>query len=261
MTPEHLSVTQIEAALRSATGTALGQLIERFEGDPRLGVRAAVASALARERRRTAEQRRLGSLYRLERSLHAQGYVAVAGLDEVGRGAIAGPLTAGACILPPSPRIEGVNDSKQLTPERRSELDAQIRSIAVCCSVAHVPSEEIDAIGMAAALRKVMMRAIAGLSVAPDHVVIDGRPMGIHQTETAVVKGDASVAAIAAASIIAKVERDALMVSYALEHPQYGFDINKGYGTPEHFEALGSYGLCEQHRRTFCRSHSMDRLF
>lgn len=261
MSPDELSVAQVEAALRCASGGSLRRLIERYQDDPRRGVQAAIGAARARDKRRATESSRLSALYRLERSLYEQGCVAVAGIDEVGRGAIAGPLTAGACVLPPSPKIEGVNDSKQLTPAKRRELDERIRSIAVCCSVAHVTAEEIDAIGMTAALREVMVRAIAGLAVAPDHVVVDGRPVGVHLAETAVVKGDAKVAAIAAASIIAKVERDALMVAYANEHPQYGFEVNKGYGTTEHFEAVASHGLCVLHRRSFCRDHGMDRLF
>ncbi len=258
---ESLTIGEIDTLLRAATGVALQRLIDELELDPRAGVEELVRKARAREARRIAENRRLGALYRLERELYAQGFVIVAGVDEVGRGAVAGPLTAGACVLPRSPRIVGVNDSKRLTPARRSELAEEIRSVAVCCSVAHVEAAEIDAMGVTAALRLAMTRALDGLGLSADHVVVDGRPVGIHRHETAVVKGDAKVAAIAAASILAKVERDALMVGYASHYPHYGFEINKGYGTLEHFEAISAHGLSLLHRRSFCRDHSMDRLF
>ncbi len=197
-------------------------------------MRDAVAAALNRDRLRTQEQARLKRLYRLEADLYAAGCAAVAGIDEVGRGALAGPLTAGACVLPAKPRIVGLNDSKKLTPAARERLAVEIRQTTSCWAVAHVPPSEVDELGMTAALRKAMTAALAALPAAADHVVVDGRPVGVFSTETAIVGGDAKVAAIAAASILAKVARDALMVELAETHPEFGFEINKGYGTPEH---------------------------
>ena len=204
---------------------------------------------------------RLARLYALERQLRSQGYLVVAGVDEVGRGAIAGPLTAGACVLPATPRITGVDDSKRLTPSKRRSIALSIKEIALCWSVAHVPPEEIDSLGISAALRRAMGRALAGLELEPDHVVVDGLPVGVARLETAVVKGDSKVAAIAAASVLAKVERDDLMTELARAHPGYGFEINKGYGTSEHLEAVARFGLSPAHRRSFSPGGGTQALF
>ncbi len=255
------SVDEIRAALSTARGAALRTMAAVLSDDPRAGVAEAVRVALRRDAARTAERRRLGRLYRLEGELHQSGAVVVAGVDEVGRGAIAGPLSAGACVLPAAPRIDGIDDSKRLSPQRRTELSAVIKGVAICWSVAHISAEEIDTMGVTSALRRVMGRALAGLSLEPDHVVIDGRPMGIAAAETAVIKGDGKVAAIAAASILAKVERDALMVSLAADYPDYDFDVNKGYGTIEHLEAVATHGMSPYHRRSFCPGGGTETLF
>lgn len=262
MTPQDpRSVDEIRAALAMARGAALRAMVSELSDDPRAGVAEAVRVARKRDSAREAERRRLARLYRLEGELRQSGALVVAGVDEVGRGAIAGPLSAGACVLPPAPRIEGVDDSKRLSRQRRAELSAVIKGVAICWSVAHISAEEIDTMGVTAALRRVMGRALAGLSLEPDHVVIDGRPMGIAEAETAVIKGDGKVAAIAAASILAKVERDELMVSLAAEYPHYDFDVNKGYGTLEHLEAVAVHGMSPYHRRSFCPGGGTESLF
>lgn len=255
------SVSEICAALRRATGPALSMLERELESDERVGVVAALGAARAREDARLIEAKRLRALYRLESDLAREGFVVVAGVDEVGRGALAGPLSAGACVLPSKPRIEGLNDSKKLSPQRRDELAVVIKEVCVCWSVGHVTAEEIDAVGMSAALRRAMGRALAGLELDPDHVVVDGYPVGVAARETAVIKGDSKVAAISAASILAKVTRDALMVGLASEHPEYCFDINKGYGTPEHLEAISRVGLSVVHRRSFTIGGGTGSLF
>jgi ribonuclease HII len=255
------SVDEIRAALRLASGGALKRLTRELADDPRAGVADAIRVALSHEAAKSAERRRLSRLYRLECELYDGGAMVVAGVDEVGRGAIAGPLSAGACVLPRQPRIEGVDDSKRLSPQRRAELAVIIKNVAVCWSVAHISAEEIDALGVTAALRRVMGRALSGLSLEPDHVVLDGRPMGVAIAETAVIKGDSKVAAIAAASILAKVERDALMVSLATEYPQYGFCVNKGYGTLEHLHSVTIHGMSPYHRRSFCPGGGTEPLF
>jgi len=254
-------LADLHALLARSRGSALRRLAAELADDDRAGVRSALNAALARDRAHQRELARLKRLYALEADLRAQGWQVVAGVDEVGRGALAGPLTAGACVLPASPRIVGLNDSKQLTPQRREELAVQIRGIALCWSVSHVPAPELDALGMTAALRRAMGRALAGLEFPADHVVVDGRPMGVSERETAVVGGDGKVAAVAAASILAKVTRDALMVGLATEHPAYGFEVNKGYGTPDHLAALDSAGLCPEHRRSFMPCGGTERLF
>jgi ribonuclease HII len=256
-----LTVAQIRSLLGDAEEGELDVLVGRYATDERAGVQALVASAKARWEALQRERARTGELYALETQLRARGCQAVAGLDEVGRGALAGPLTAAAVVLPPSPHIVGLDDSKRLSPARREELARAIRTHALAVSVAHVSPGELDALGMTKALRRVMGLALEGLGMHVDHVVLDGLPLNVTDRETAVVKGDQLVAAIAAASIVAKVARDALMRSLAAEHPAYGFDINKGYGTSEHFAAISREGLSPIHRRSFAIGGGTPSLF
>lgn len=258
---EDLTVTEIRALLGCSTGSALDSLLTRFADDERAGVKALVDAASRRAELARKEQKRTKRLYKLEQELRADGYQLIAGLDEVGRGALAGPLTAGAVVLPASPKISGLDDSKKLTPQRREELAYQIRECAIAVSVSHISAGEVDSLGMTRALRRVLGLAISGLGVPVDHVVLDGLPMNVAENETAVVKGDGSVAAIAAASIVAKVARDTLMRSLAHEYPEYGFDVNKGYGTSDHFAVIARDGLCPLHRRSFCSGGGTRTLF
>lgn len=255
------SVAELSALISASSGASLRRLASELGGDERQGVQDALSAAASRERARLREQRRLHRLYLLENELRAEGYKIVAGVDEVGRGALAGPLTAGACVLPTDPRIKGLNDSKQLSPEKREHIAERVREVALCTSVSHIPAHEVDALGISAALRHAIQRAVDGLHLAADHIVIDGMPLGIFETETAVIKGDSRVAAVAAASVLAKVTRDALMVQLAEEYPDYGFEINKGYGTPEHIAIIRSTGLTPEHRRSFSPCGGTGRLF
>lgn len=184
----------------------------------------------------------------------------VVGIDEVGRGALAGPLTVAAVALPDEPQVVGIDDSKKLSPKRRETLAAQIREVALGVGIYHIPPEEIDACGMAASLRVCMGRALAacerdiaarGNGSGADAVLVDGNPIHLHANEKTIVKGDGKAACIAAASIVAKVTRDALMVEYAQSFPAYHFDSNKGYGSAAHIEALHELGPCMLHRRSF----------
>ena len=175
----------------------------------------------------------------------------VVGIDEVGRGPLAGPLTVAAVALPDEPQIIGLDDSKKLSAKRREELSAQIHEHALGIGIAMVEPEEIDACGMSASLRLAMRRALEACGLEPDAVLIDGNPVRIHPKETCIVKGDGKVACIAAASIVAKVARDALMVEYDATYPGYGFTSNKGYGSKAHIEAIKKLGPCPVHRRSF----------
>lgn len=255
------NLEQIRALLAAAHGAVLKRLAAELADDDRAGVKSALEAALARQRARDREHARIKRLYALEAQLRTQGYAVVAGVDEVGRGALAGPLTAGACVLPPAPRIQGLNDSKQLTPERREELAVIIREVALCWSIGHVSASEVDSLGMTAALRRAVGRALAGLEPCADHVVVDGHRMGVHDNETSVIKGDAKVAAVAAASILAKVTRDDLMRKMAPSYPQFLFEENKGYGTSEHWAAIRCHGLCSEHRRSFMPGGGTEPLF
>ena len=184
----------------------------------------------------------------------------VVGIDEVGRGALAGPLVVACVALPDEPQIVGLDDSKKLSPKRREELATQIDELALGVGIAHVEPEEIDACGMAASLRVAMVRALTAcksdLAVRGNDddiatVLIDGNPVHIHEGELCVVKGDGKIACIAAASIAAKVARDKLMCTYAQDYPTYAFESNKGYGSAAHIAALKEHGASSIHRRSF----------
>lgn len=181
-----------------------------------------------------------------------QGPGLVAGVDEAGRGPLAGPVVAAAVMLDELQPIKGLADSKALSPRRRERLYDEIRAKSLCCSVAEASVEEIDALNILQATLLAMRRAVDGLRLRPHLVLVDGNrvpalPMPAH----AVVKGDARVQAIAAASILAKVHRDRLCEQLHQRYPQYGFAAHKGYPTEQHLQALREHGACEQHRRSF----------
>lgn len=176
----------------------------------------------------------------------------VAGVDEAGRGPLAGPVVASAVILDDLHPIKGLADSKQLSAARREALYDQIRARALCCSVAQASVEEIDRLNILQATMLAMRRAVTGLRLKPVKVLVDGNRLPpLDVLAEAIVQGDAKVAAISAASILAKVTRDRLLDELHASHPQYGFDRHKGYGTAQHLEALRTHGPLPVHRRSF----------
>jgi len=176
----------------------------------------------------------------------------VAGVDEAGRGPLAGPVVAAAVILDERRPIAGLADSKTLTARRRERLHDDIRARALCVSVAEATVEEIDRLNILQATLLAMRRAVEGLRLPPHRVLVDGNRLPVLRVPVeAIVKGDAKVAAISAASIVAKVHRDRLCTELNARWPQYGFDGHKGYPTPEHLEALRRHGACDAHRRSF----------
>jgi ribonuclease HII len=176
----------------------------------------------------------------------------LAGVDEAGRGPLAGPVVAAAVILDDLQPIEGLNDSKLLTPRRREQLFDQIRARALCCSIAQASVEEIDSLNILQATLLAMQRAVDGLRLRPHKVLVDGNRLPLLKVPAeAIVRGDSKVKAISAASILAKVFRDRLCMDLHTLHPQYGFDGHKGYPTPAHLAALREHGVCPQHRRSF----------
>ena len=259
------TVAEIVEMLRNANEREFAALERSLVADQRKGVRKAVEVARKRVAAERAEAERLESLYAFERSLVSEGADGcIVGLDEVGRGPVAGPLAVGAVVLPPDRRIEGLNDSKQVKPEMRREVAERITHEAVAWAVEYVSPADIDRDGMSASLRRAFSGALAQVvaqGVAPALVLVDGNPLHIHELERNVVKGDAKCASIAAASIVAKVERDELMERLAPLYPHYGFDENKGYASPQHIDAIRTYGLCEIHRASFCRSFMQETLF
>ena len=176
----------------------------------------------------------------------------VAGVDEAGRGPLAGPVVAAAVILDELKPIKGLKDSKVLTAKRRETLFDEIRAKALCCSIAEASVEEIDRLNILHATMLAMRRAVEGLRLTPGKVLVDGNRLPVLRVPAeAVVGGDATVQSISAASILAKVHRDRLCVTLDAEHPKYGFAAHKGYSTPEHLEALRLHGACAVHRRSF----------
>lgn len=192
--------------------------------------------------------------YSIENEYKARGYNIICGIDEAGRGPLAGPVYAAAVILPPDCVIDGLNDSKKLTEKKREKLFGEIKEKALAYGIASADEKEIDEINILNATFLAMKRAVDSLSVKPDLALIDGNQKphtGIE--EVTVVKGDAKSMSIAAASVLAKVSRDRFMLETAKKYPQYEFERHKGYGTKLHYEKISQYGVCEIHRRTFLK--------
>ena len=189
-------------------------------------------------------------MYKFENELYQKGYRSIAGTDEVGRGPLAGPLVCAAVILDPNHTIEGLNDSKKLTEKKRELLFDEIKQKALSYSIVYIDVETIDEINIYQASKKGMLEAIALLPVKSDYVLSDAMPLG-EIPHTSIIKGDSKSASIAAASILAKVERDRHMVELSKLYPEYGFEKHKGYPTKQHLEALNVHGVLDIHRRTY----------
>jgi ribonuclease HII len=192
------------------------------------------------------------TVFHYEAELRVAGFTAIAGVDEAGRGALAGPLVVAAVVLPPDAELVGLTDSKLLSPKQRTKLRQEIDQIALSVGIIEVSAAEIDEIGIAQADIQGMRRALARLTTAPDFVITDGFAVdGIDRPNLAMKKGDRLCASVAAASIVAKTHRDDLMLTWADLYPQYGFAEHKGYGTSQHIVALREYGNSAIHRSTF----------
>jgi ribonuclease HII len=188
---------------------------------------------------------------RYERKARQAGWMRIAGLDEAGRGALFGPVVAAAAILDPKRVIRGLDDSKKLSPERRAELAPQIRERAVAWAVAQIEPGRIDAWNILQASRQAMVLALGQLAVPPDYLLLDAVTLDVPLPQRSLVHGDARSVSIAAASILAKVTRDLLLEEWDASYPQYNLRNNKGYGTPDHLEALRVYGPTPFHRYSF----------
>ncbi len=197
----------------------------------------------------------MSDLWLLENEIYASGVSCLCGVDEAGRGPLAGPVCAAAVMLPRGLNIPGLNDSKKLTEKKREELYGIICAGAVCYGVAFAGVEEIERLNILNATFLAMNRAIAQLSVPPQLALIDGnRDSGIEAPSRCIVKGDALCADIAAASVLAKVTRDRYMTALASEYPQYGFEKHKGYGTKQHYAAIREFGPSPAHRMSFLKT-------
>jgi len=241
---------EIKQKLNEATPEVLPEVIKLFEADERAGVRKEIEKANVRYEKYKQELARTYEISEYERKY--SDYACICGIDEVGRGPLAGPVVAGAVILPKDCDILYINDSKKLTEKKREELYDIIMEKAVATGIGYASVERIDEINILQATFEAMRDAISKLSVSPDILLNDAVTIPqITIPQVPIIKGDAKSISIGAASIIAKVTRDRLMVQYDEIFPEYGFASNKGYGSAQHIEAIKKIGPCPIHRKTF----------
>lgn len=245
------TIQEIKIELQHAAFDEIPILMKRYESDERSGVQKELAKAGKRLAQWQEELIRIEEMKRYEKEYWKE-YDYICGIDEVGRGPLAGPVVAAAVIFPKDVDILYLNDSKQLSEKKREELYLEIKEKAICYAVGMADVETIDAINILQADYVAMRQAVSKLKVAPQILLNDAVTIpSINQPQVPIIKGDAKSISIAAASILAKVERDHLMCVYDEMYPEYGFARNKGYGSAEHIEAIKKYGPCEIHRKTF----------
>ncbi len=246
-------INEIKAELKAATFEMLPFFMEEYKEDERAGVKALVHKAEQEIEKRKAELERLQVMRTYEKEYEAYGYIC--GIDEAGRGPLAGPVVAGAVILPKDAEILYLNDSKKLSATKRDELYDEIKEKAVATGVGIVSPERIDEINILQATYEAMRIAIKELGVTPDILLNDAVTIPeVEMTQVPIIKGDAKSVSIAAASIIAKVTRDRMMLDYDKIYPEYGFAGHKGYGSAAHIEAIRKYGASPIHRKTFIKN-------
>ena len=249
------SISEIKEVLGNCSMEELPEQMKQFEEDSRKGVRTALASFRKKYEKYQQELARLDEILTYERGLWEAGYDLVAGIDEVGRGPLAGPVVAAAVILPKECKIEGVNDSKKLSAKKREELYDIILEKAVSYGIGIVSNERIDEINILKATYEAMREALSQLKPKADYILADAVTIPMVSTpQRGIIKGDAKSMSIGAASIVAKVYRDRLMEAYEEVYPGYGFASNKGYGAAEHIEGLKKLGPTPIHRRTFLKN-------
>lgn len=245
-----LSIQEIKQILLTITADNDPQLMI-FREDSRKGVQQAIIQWENQQLKKIALKKQYQEMSQFEKEKKAAGFTAICGIDEVGRGPLAGPVVAAAVILNEDHQILGLNDSKQLSITKRESLVKEIKKNARAIGIGEATAEEIDQINIYEATKVAMQRAIDQLEISPDCLLIDAMvlPNGLPQEK--IIKGDARSVSIAAASIIAKVYRDEWMANYGKDYPAYGFDKNAGYGTKQHLAAIESQGILSIHRKTF----------
>ena len=245
-----VSIGEVKAQLQAACENELPAFVAQYEGDARSGVQKCVETARKRMESLERERKRIEKLWEYERSYDSYTYICV--IDEVGRGPLAGPVVAGAVILPKDCDLLYINDSKQLSEKKREELYTAIMEKAVCCAVGYASPQRIDEINILQATYEAMREAISKLAPQPDLLLNDAVTIPqVSIRQIPIIKGDAKSISIGAASIIAKVTRDRLMKEYDQVFPGYDFAGNKGYGCAAHIEALKKYGPTPIHRKSF----------
>ena len=244
------TIKEIKEALAKITELE-SPLFKEFEKDSRTGVQKEI------ERRKKAiqaeidENLRLEGMLSYEKELYAQGISLIAGVDEVGRGPLAGPVVAAAVILPKNCKIKGLNDSKKIPKKKHEEIFQAVKDKALAIGIGIMDNHVIDQVNIYEATKLAMKEAISKLDLQPEHLLIDAMKLDLPITQTSIIKGDANSLSIAAASIIAKVTRDKIMANYDKEFPGYDFSQNAGYGTTKHLEGLEKHGVTPIHRKSF----------
>lgn len=248
---EAMSISRIKTGVEALNEEARLLACAELMNDPRKGVVAFAQKTLRAHERVVHERARLEKLWRFENEAYAQGYRAIVGTDEVGRGPLAGPVVAAAVVLPRGVEILGINDSKKLSEKRREALAEEIKAKALAYKIAEISPAEIDRVNILHAAERAMKEAVEALPFG-DYLLVDGQnQLDVRLPVRNLIGGDSISISIAAASIIAKVYRDHLMVQLDSVYPQYNFAQNKGYGTADHYAALQKYGPSPVHRRSF----------
>lgn len=245
------TIAEIKKELDTALPHEREELMAVYAPDSRKGVQKLLESYRKKEEALSAERKRLEQMRRFEHKYGAH-YTCICGIDEAGRGPLAGPVVAGACVLPTDCEILYLNDSKKLSAKKREALYNEITEKAVAWGVGIVSHERIDEINILQATYEAMGQAVAELGVTPDLLLVDAVTIPqMKMKQVGIIQGDAQSVSIAAASILAKVTRDRIMTEVAEQYPQYGFEQNKGYGSEKHIKALKEFGPCPIHRRSF----------
>ena len=226
-------------------------LFEELIADGRAGVQAAISKRKRELQKQVEEDLRLEKMLAYEKELYAQGIQLIAGVDEVGRGPLAGPVVAAAVILPENCKIPGLNDSKKIPKSKHQAIYQAVLDQALSVGIGVKDNQVIDQVNIYEATKLAMLEAIQELDQQPQHLLIDAMKLDLPISQTSIIKGDANSLSIAAASIVAKVTRDQMMAAYDQEYPGYDFGQNSGYGTSKHLEGLEKHGVTPIHRRSF----------
>ena len=253
-----LSIKEIKEKLQNVKNES-DEFFKQCVSDERKGVQQAVKSwRNAYEKRQQLEQKWI-DMNKYENQLLQQGFTYIVGIDEVGRGPLAGPVVAAAVILPRELKLLGLDDSKKMNDSQKEQMYEEIMASAIAVGVGIVSNEIIDEINIYEATKVAMMEAVKQLPVSPEYALIDAMKLPLVIPQQSIIKGDANSVSIAAASVIAKVTRDRLMKEYDEKYPQYGFKKNMGYGTKEHLEALVQYGITPWHRVSFAPVRELEK--
>lgn len=253
------TIKEIKDLLAGVTDLA-SPIFKELAADERSGVQAAIKKRQREIQADLAEDKRLETMLTYERDLYATGLELIAGIDEVGRGPLAGPVVAAAVILPKNCKIKGLNDSKKIPKKKHGQIYQQVMEQATAVGLGFQSNEIIDQVNIYQATKLAMKEAVAKLDQQPQHLLIDAMELDLEISQTSIIKGDANSLSIAAASIVAKVTRDRLMADYDKQYPGYDLAHNAGYGTKSHLEGLKKLGVCPIHRRSFEPVKSMAEL-